>query len=339
MTDLYVLKNARGVEVEILTYGGIVRSIRVPDRNGEMANVVLGFKTAEEYRGAHPYFGCITGRYANRIAGGKFTLDGVEYTLATNDGPNSLHGGAKGFDKREWSVDRVTPTELALSYLSPDGEEGYPGNLDVKVVYTLTDENALRIDYTAATDKPTIVNLTNHSYFNLKGEGSGSITGHILMINADRYTPINENLIPTGELAPVAGTPFDFRLPKIIGGGLRAAHPQIVRGLGYDHNFVLARPSFDDTSLILAARLYEPDSGRVMEVHTTEPGIQFYSGNMLDSRLAGASGRVYRQSDGLALETQHFPDSPNQPHFPSTVLRPGETYRSTTIYAFSTDAS
>jgi len=339
VTELYVLQNARGMTVEILSYGGIIRSISVPDRTGQMANVVLGFKTPGEYRGTHPYFGSITGRYANRIAGGKFTLDGVEYTLPTNDGPNSLHGGMKGFDKREWSVDRATPTELALSYLSPDGEEGYPGNLDVWVIYTLNDDNALQIDYMATTDSPTILNLTNHSYFNLKGEGSGTITDHILMLNADRYTPINENLIPTGELAPVEGTPFDFRQPRVIGGRLRTGHPQLVRGLGYDHNFVLSRPSPDDTSLILAARVYEPATGRVMDVHTTEPGIQFYSGNMLDSTLVGSSGRIYRQGDGLALETQHFPDSPNQPSFPSTVLRPGTTFRSTTVYTFSTDAS
>ena len=339
MTELYVLQNTRGMTVEILTYGGIIRSISVPDRTGSAANVVLGLKTPEAYRGAHPYFGCITGRYANRIAGGKFTLDGVQYTLATNDGPNALHGGLKGFDKREWSVDRATPTELALSYLSADGEEGYPGNLDVWVIYSLTDDNALQIDYMATTDRPTIVNLTNHSYFNLKGEGAGTINDHILMLNADRYTPVDENVIPTGELAPVAGTPFDFRQPRVIGGRLRANYPQILRGLGYDHNFVLARPSLDDASLILAAQVYEPTTGRVMEVHTTEPGIQFYSGNLLNSRVVGASGRIYRQGDGLALETQHFPDSPNQPDFPSTVLRPGTTFRSTTVYRFSTDAS
>jgi aldose 1-epimerase len=336
----YTLTNANDVEVKIIDYGGIITAIKVPDRNGNMANVNLGFDNLKDYETRNPYFGNITGRYANRIAKGKFTLDGKEYTLATNNGPNHLHGGNVGFDKKVWKAKEVTGTNevaLELTYRSADGEEGYPGNLDTKVVYALTDNNELRMVYTATTDKPTVVNLTNHAYFNLTGEGTGSIYDHVLMIDADKYTPDDANLIPTGELASVAGTPFDFRVPKAIRPGQRSNHPQIVIGRGYDHNWVLNRPSATDKSLKLAARLYDPASGRILEVWTTEPGIQFYAGNFLDGSLYGPSGHSYRQSDGLALETQHYPDSPNKSNFPSTVLRPGETYSTTTIYKFTTD--
>ncbi|MBI1881194.1 MAG: galactose mutarotase [Chloroflexi bacterium] len=338
--DEYTLTNANGMEVKISTYGGIISSVKVPDRNGNLADVALGFDNLKDYETKNPYFGCITGRYANRIAKGKFSIEGEEYTLATNNGPNSLHGGLKGFDKVVWTAKEAQSTDgvgLELTYTSPDGEEGYPGNLDVKVVYTLTDENEIRMDYTATTDKPTVVNLTNHSYWNLAGEGAGDIYGHILMLNAGQYTPVDDTLIPTGELEAVDGTPFDFRTPKAIGPGQRSNHPQIVIGRGYDHNWVLNRPSPDDTSLIMAARLYEPNSGRVFEVWTTEPGIQFYAGNFLDGTLYGPSGHSYRQSDALALETQHYPDSPNQPNFPSTLLAPGDTYETTTVYKFLVD--
>ncbi|MCY4146123.1 MAG: galactose mutarotase [Chloroflexi bacterium] len=332
----YTLQNARGMQVKFITYGGIITSIRVPDRGGRLANVALGFDSLAHYAGEHPYFGAITGRFANRIAGGRFVLDGVAYNLAKNDGPNSLHGGAVGFDRRVWQA-QARDGAVALRYHSPDGEEGYPGALDVVVRYGLDDDNALRIDYTAETDAPTVLNLTNHSYFNLLGEGEGSIDEHILTINAEEYTPTDAAQIPTGEIAPVENTPFDFRIPKAIGPGQRSAHPQIVRAKGYDHNFVLCRAGLAPGELGFAARVYELVSGRIMEVWTSEPGIQFYAGNMLDTTLVGSSGRLYRQSDGLALETQRFPDSPNQPHFPSVVLRPGERFRSTTVYKFSTD--
>jgi aldose 1-epimerase len=333
----YTLANGAGMEVKIITYGGIITSIRVPGRDGRVENMVLGLVSLQDYETKSPYFGAITGRFANRIAGGKFSLDGVTHQLDINNGPNSLHGGLKGFDKQVWTareLDSPGESALELTYHSPDGDQKFPGALDVKVIYTLTSANELHIDYSATTDKPTIVNLTNHSYFNLKGEGEGDICDHVVMINASRYTPVNAALIPTGELVPVAGTPLDFRQPKPVAPGIRSDHPQIVMAKGYDHNWVLDRAD-EDESLILAARVQEPASGRVLEVLTTEPAIQFYAGNFLDASLYGPSGRAYRQGDGFCLETQHYPDSPNHPAFPSTVLRPGESYRTKTVFRFT----
>jgi aldose 1-epimerase len=337
--DLYTLTNSHDMTVTITNYGGIIQSIWVPDRRGREKNVALGFDNLDDYVTSSPYFGCITGRYANRIAEGRFSLDGEEYQLATNDGPNHLHGGNVGFDKRVWDA---TPIEgddsvgLELTYTSPDGEENYPGTLETTVTYTLTNDNEIEVDYHATTDAPTIVNLTNHTYFNLAGEGSGTIEDQRLYLNADHYTPVDETLIPTGEIAPVEDTPFDFTRSTAIGERIRDGHEQIVIGRGYDHNFVLNREDPEDDSMILAAKVTDPRSGRVLEISTTEPGIQFYSGNFLDGTLVGTGGNVYRQGDAFALETQHFPDSPNQPNFPSTVLRPGEVYETSTVYAFST---
>ena len=333
----FCLENPAGMAVTIITFGGIITGIRAPDRRGQFANVALGFDNLAQYEAEHPYFGAITGRYANRIAGGKFTLDGIAYQLPLNDGPNCLHGGNRGFDKRVWQANLQDDGALKLSYSSGAGDEGFPGRLDATVTYALDNDNGLRIDYSAETDAPTVVNLTNHSYFNLMGEGEGAIQDHILRLNADRYTPTNADLIPTGELASVDGTPFDFRQPKTIASGLRASHPQVAAAQGYDHNFVLNRGGLGGDELALAASVYEPRSGRRMEVWTTQPGVQFYSGNFLDGTLFGSSGRAYRQGDGLALETQHFPNSPNEPRFPSTVLRPGERFTSTTVYRFSAD--
>jgi aldose 1-epimerase len=343
--DEYTLTNANGIEVKIITYGGIITSIKAPDRYGNLADVVLGFTNLKDYETRNGnYFGALIGRYGNRIAKGKFTLEGTEYTLATNNGPNALHGGVKGFDKQVWTAEEVTGTSgqvgLKLTYLSKDGEEGYPGNLNVTVVYTLDDKNQITIDYTATTDKPTIVNLTNHTYWNLKGEGTGSIDDEIMMVNADNYTPTDATLIPTGKIDPVEGTPFDFRTPKAIGPMMRSTDEQIVNGRGLDHNFVLNRPSPDDKSMILAATLYEASSGRGLAIWTTEPGLQIYCGNyfgqwsdaMQTPPWTGPSGHFYRQDDGCALETQHFPDSPNEPSWPTTELKPGDTYHTTTIF-------
>jgi len=332
--DLYTLTNANGLQAKITTYGGAVVSLVVPDRGGKLADVVLGLETLEEYVEKSPYFGCIAGRYANRIAKGKFTLNGVEYTLAQNDGPNHLHGGNRGFDKVVWDAQEKSGdgAGLGLTYLSRDGEEGYPGNLSVKVTYTLTDDDALRIDYLANTDADTIVNLTNHTYFNLADGGAGDILGHELMIDADRFTPTDSTSIPTGELRSVAGTPMDFRQLTAIGARIDEDYEQLRFCGGYDHNWVLNSAG---GSLALAAMVREPVTGRVMEVHTTEPGIQFYSGNFLDGSITGKGGKVYRKHHGLCLETQHFPDSPNKPNFPSTVLKPGEVYQTTTVYRFT----
>jgi len=334
--ERYTLTNG-GMRVRILTYGGVIQSVEVPDRQGQPANVVLGFATLAEYVASSQYFGCITGRYANRIAGGRFTLDGVVHQLPVNDAPNSLHGGTVGFDRHIWET---TPFRhgadvgLVMTYTSPDGDQHFPGELRTTVTYTLTSAGAVRIEYAASVAKgATVVNLTNHSYFNLAGEGSGTIEDHVLHLDADRYTPVDDGLIPTG-IAPVRGTPLDFTRPTAIGARLRDGSPQLAAGHGYDHNWVLNRAP-GDTSLMLAATAEDPGSGRTLSVWTTEPGIQFYSGNFLDGSLVGPSGHTYRQGDGFTLETQHFPDSPNEPSFPTTVLRPGQSFDSRTIYAFS----
>ncbi|HEY0874031.1 MAG TPA: aldose epimerase family protein [Vicinamibacterales bacterium] len=330
--ERFTLRNAAGMEVQAISYGGIITSLRVPDRNGRFEDVVLGFDRLDDYLKDHPFFGAIIGRYGNRIAGGRFTLDGTTYTLATNDGPNHLHGGNKGFDKVLWKAAPVDGRNaVTFTRTSPDGEEGYPGNLQVQVTYTLTDENELIVDYLATSDKPTVVNLTQHSYFNLAGQASGDILGHQLMLNADRYTPVNDTLIPTGELAPVEGTPFDFRKPTAIGARIDGSHPQLKSGKGYDHNWVLNRSG---SGLQRAARVVEPKTGRTLDIRTTEPGIQFYAGNFLDGTLTGKGGARYNHRTGFCLETQHFPDSPNHPKFPSTTLRPGEKYTSRSVFTF-----
>jgi len=333
--DFYTLTNKNGVQVGIINYGGRVVSIRVPDRQGQMADVVLGFDNGDGYLGANPYFGAIVGRYANRIAKASFTLDGVEYKMAQNDGPNSLHGGVKGFDKVLWKAVELAKQNsgLELTYLSKNGEEGYPGNLSVKVTYTLSDDNELWVDYRATTDKDTVLNLSNHSYFNLAGEGNGDILQHQMMIAASRFTPVDATLIPTGELRNVEGTPFDFRQPTAIGARIDGDDEQLKLGRGYDHNFVLDRKG---AGLALAARVVEPKSGRVLEVKTDQPGIQFYTGNFLDGTVHGKGGKVYGHRFAFCLETQHFPDSPNHPSFPSTELKPGETYHHLTVFRFST---
>jgi aldose 1-epimerase len=352
--DKYTLSNKKGMSVAILTYGGIVQSLTVPDRRGHSDNVTLGFKDLAGYLSpayikSNPYFGAIIGRYGNRIAKGRFSIDGIEYSLDINNDPNSLHGGFEGFDRKLWTAQIVPGSNtvgVKLSRLSKAGEgctlsrpstppctTGYPGDLQVDVLFTLDNDNNLRFDYHATTTAPTVVNLTNHSYWNLAGEGSGTIYDHQLQINANNYNPVDPTLIPTG-IAPVAGTPFDFTHFHAIGERIRGNDPQLVNGRGYDHNFVLNPPSHP--GLNLAARLFEPTSGRVLTILTKEPGLQFYSGNFLDGTLYGTSDRQYRQGDGLALETQHYPDSPNHPDFPSTILRPGQTYDTSTVYNFST---
>jgi aldose 1-epimerase len=326
-----------GVEATLTPYGATIVSLTVPDRAGRRADIVLGFDALEGYLGEHPFFGSIVGRYANRIRGGRFTLGGVEYTLARNDGENHLHGGVRNFGNVLWKArELATPSGpvLELSYLSPDGEEGYPGELATRVSYSVTEAGELRIDYEASSSKDTIVNLSGHSYFNLAGQGDGDILAHELWIDADRFTPVGPGLIPTGELRNVDGTPFDFRKPVAIGARIGDADPQLVLGKGYDHNFVLNGTAGE---LRPAARVRDPRTGRVLELLTTEPGLQFYSGNFLDGTLRGKGGRQYPRRSGLCLEPQRFPDSPNQPGFPSAVLKRGERYRSTTVYRFATD--
>ncbi|HEY3934117.1 MAG TPA: aldose epimerase family protein [Gemmatimonadales bacterium] len=332
---LFTLTNAHGMTVRVMTYGGIIQSIDVPDRSGTIGDVVLGYDSLAGYLRSSPYFGAIVGRYGNRIAHGRFTLDGETYHLDTNNGPNALHGGLRGFDKAVWKAEPFNHDSVVgvvLTHTSPDGDQGYPGTLSAQVTYTLRPSNELVIDYQAITDKATPVNLTNHSYFNLAGHGD--ILGEILTINADHFKPVDSTLIPTGELAPVTGTPFDFRTPTAIGARIDNADPQLKNGHGYDHNFVITRTG---DSMALVARAVDPGSGRVLTVSSTQPGVQFYTGNFLDGTITGSGRVIYGRRSGFALETQHFPDSPNHANFPSTILRPGEELNSRTIFAFGVE--
>jgi aldose 1-epimerase len=337
--NLYTLTNPNGMIVKITNYGGIMQSIWVPDSFGKLADVVLGFPNIQGYLSKNdPYFGAIIGRYGNRIAKGTFTLDGVTYHLPINNGPNSLHGGIRGFDKRVWKATEVrdgTSVGLELTYVSKDGEEGYPGTLTTTVTYMLTADNAINIHYVATTDKPTIINMTNHSYFNLAGENTTTVYDQLLWLNANHYTPVGSTLIPTGQIASVFGTPFDFTKPTPIGKNINSGDPQAMNGPGFDHNWVLNRPSPNDHSLILASIAHDPASGRTLWTYTTEPGVQVYVSNFLTGNFTGTSGHAYRQGAAFTLETQHYPDSPNHPNFPSTVLRPGQTYDTTTIFKFT----
>ncbi|MEI9994370.1 MAG: aldose epimerase family protein [Rhizomicrobium sp.] len=332
--DIYTLTNAGGIEARIMTYGAAIVSLKTPDRDGHLQNIVLGFDTLEPYLAGVPYFGATVGRYANRIANGRFALGGKTYQLPQNDGPNSLHGGKQGFDKRVWTAEPLDTPQgpaLRLTYVSAAGEEGYPGELTVHVTYRLGDDDALAIEFEATTTAPTPLNLANHAYFNLTGDPRQTILDHVLTIDADRFTPVDPTLIPTGELRAVQGTPFDFRTPAAIGSRIEAADDQLRIGKGYDHNWILTKPK--PGALSRAALLFDPRSGRTLEVRTTQPGLQFYSGNFLDGKPAGG-GTVFAHRTGLCLETQHFPDSPNRPDFPSTILRPGETYSEKTVLAF-----
>lgn len=332
--DIYTLTNRNGIEVRITNYGAAIVSLKVPDRAGKLEDVVLGYDGLDGYLANSPYIGVVVGRYANRVARGRFSLNGVEYKLAVNNGENHLHGGIIGFDKVLWNASRaktMNGAALQLTYVSPDGEEGYPGKLSVRVVYTLTNLNEIKVDYHATTNKDTLVNLTQHSYFNLAGQGNGDILSHQLMINANTFTPTDAGSIPTGEIRPVKGTPFDFTTPMRIGERINNSYEQLVLGKGYDHNFVL---NGKNGTLRRAARASEPESGRVMEVWTTEPGVQLYTGNFLDGKI-GKDGKAYNARYGFCLETQHYPDSPNQPKFPTTVLRRGAAYRTTTVFKFS----
>ncbi len=340
--EIYTLRNSKGTEARIMTYGGILQSLKMPDKNGKFDDVVLGFDsldgyTAPGYVNACPYFGGLIGRYGNRIGGAKFTLEGQTYTLAPNNHGNSLHGGVKGFDKVVWSAKPsvgIHGPQLVLAYVSKDGEEGFPGNLEVTAIYTLTEDNALKLEYTARTDKPTVVNLTHHSYFNLSGQGDGDILGDLLYINADKTTPVDSGLITTGDYADVAGTPFDFRTPTAIGARINDPNPILQYGPGYDHNWVINKPL---GQFGLMARVVDPKSGRVLEVLSDEPGLQFYTGNFLDGTITGKGGAVYKIHDAFCMEPQHYPDSPNHPNFPSTELKPGQTYHNIIEYKFSVE--
>ena len=329
--ELYTLRNAKGAQADIMTYGGIVQKLTMPDRDGKFDDIVLGYDNLDGYIKVTPYFGCLVGRYGNRIGGAKFAIDGQTYTLATNNGPNSLHGGLKGFDKVVWDVVKATPNSLTLHYLSKDGEEGFPGNLDVTATYTMTDNNELKVEFKATTDKPTVCNLTHHSYFNLAGQGKSDILGHEVYINSDKTTPVDKELITTGDYADVTGTPFDFRSPTAIGARINDPNTQLQYGPGYDHNWVINKPSGVNG---LMAWVYEPTTGREMEVWSDEPGLQFYAGNFLDGTITGKGGAVYQRRTGFCMEPQHYPDSPNKPNFPSTLLRPGETYHNVIVYKF-----
>ena len=336
--DLFTLTNKNGMVVEITNFGATVVAIKVPDRNGKIADVALGFDSLSGYLPKEdPYMGAVVGRVGNRIAKASFSLEGHEYHLFANDGKNTLHGGKVGFDKRVWTVKNSGEDHVTFEYVSADGEEGFPGNLDAKVVYTLTAENSLRIDYAVTTDKPTVQNLTNHTYFNLAGEGSGDVLKQVLTIDADKFTPTDKEMIPTGEIRSVAGTPFDFRKPQAIGERINAKDEQLVNGRGYDHNFVLSHRAGKAGMAVLAARAEDPASGRVLEVFTDQPGLQFYTGNFLDGSLKGKGGKPYEYRGAFCLETQHFPDAPHHANFPSIELKPGQTFRSTTIFHFSTE--
>jgi aldose 1-epimerase len=336
--ELFTLRNTRGIEVQLTNYGGTITSLKTPDRAGRFSDIVLGYDNLAAYVANSPYFGAIVGRYANRIARGHFTLDGAAYTLAVNNGPNSLHGGLRGFDKVVWNARPFQNKDgqgVTLDYTSPNGEEGYPGTVHAIVTYMLTPDDRLIVDYQASTDKATPINLSQHSYWNLAGNAARDILGHVLTISADATTPVDSTLIPTGEIAPVDGTPFDFRTPTAIGARVdQRQNAQIRYGNGYDHNWVLNRGAAASDALVFAARVVEPSSGRTMEISTTEPGLQFYSGNFLDGSITGKGGAVYNFRYGIALETQHYPDSPNHPNFPSTILRPGQQYRSRTVFKF-----
>jgi aldose 1-epimerase len=339
MVEIYTMTNDHGLRVRFLSYGGVITEIDVPDRAGRLDNIVLGLRTLREYETLPGHFGAITGRYANRIGGAQFTLSGQTYHLIANNGPNSLHGGPNALDHRVWTVTPLTLPDGAaatLSYVSPDGDQNFPGTLTTRVTYTLTNDDVLQIVYVASTDKDTVINFTNHSYFNLAGNGSGSVADQLLLVNADRYTPAGPDQIPTGEIAPVEGTPFDFRQMMPIGARLNSAFQQMVYARGYDHNFVLNRPS--GGGMTFAARGYDPRTGRIIDCLTTEPGVQVYTSNGMNGSVVGSSGTTYRQTEGFTLETQHFPDSPNKPNFPTTELKPGQEFRSTTIFRFATDA-